>query len=304
MSRVVLTGATGFIGMPCLRQLLAAGHEVHAVVPPGVEPTDVTGATWHVVDLLDAEQVHSLLAVVQPTHLLHLAWFVAPGDYWASTENIRWLQAGLELMREFADAGGQRAVMAGTCAEYAPSSELLVEEVSPLRPATLYGAAKTSLHIGAAAYFAERRVSFAWGHIFYLYGPREHPSRLVPSAIRSMLTGVPLQIARPNDVRDFLHVEDVASAFVALLGSGVEGDVNIASGEPVTVGEIVAEIARACDGSDLATYSSEPQEPAITVGDPTRLVREVGHVRRWNLCDGVRDTVEWWTRELDDRRDR
>lgn len=98
MKRVLLTGATGFIGADCVPLLLDAGYEVHAVIPGGVEPGDAR-VFWHSADLLDSAQTRVLLQDVRPTHLMHLAWFVAPGEFWRSPENLRWLQAGVKIGR-------------------------------------------------------------------------------------------------------------------------------------------------------------------------------------------------------------
>jgi len=299
MSRVLVTGATGFIGSQCVSQLVEAGYEVHAVAPEGSHPDDA-GVTWHCADLLEPVPVQRLLSEIRPTHLLHLAWFVAPGEFWSSTENLRWLKAGIDLATAFAERGGQRCVIAGTCAEYEETSELLVEGVTPLRPTTLYGACKAALHLSTASYFAERGVSAAWGHIFNLYGPREHPDRLVPSLARALTAGRTFTCHHPSDVRDFLHVEDVASAFVALLGSGVTGDVNIASGVPTTVGRLVSMVADVVERPGLVDYRVEvPQESRI-VGDNRRLTREVGWSPRFGLRDGLEDAVRWWLNEHPD----
>jgi nucleoside-diphosphate-sugar epimerase len=285
MKRVLVTGASGFIGSHCVPLLAEAGYEVHGVVPEGVGP-NASGVTWHAADLLEPDQVHRLLADVSPTHLLHLAWLVAPGEYWKSTENLRWLQSSLDLAREFADAGGERSVMAGTCAEYAQSAEPLVEGVTPLRPMTLYGACKSALHAATDAYFAERGVSSAWGHIFYLYGPGEHPNRLVPSVIRALTEGKTFVCQHPNDIRDFLHVDDVASAFVALLGSAIEGAVNIASGEPTTVGSLVNIVAVGLG-----------QVASVVVGSASRLRDEIGWVPKLGNDTGIAATIAWWERQ-------
>lgn len=293
MSRVLVTGASGFIGSHCVPLLVEAGYDVHGVVPEGVEP-NAGGVDWHTADLLDPDQLHRLLADVRPTHLLHLAWFVAPGDYWASPENVRWLKAGLDLAREFADAGGERSVMAGTCAEYDQASSPLVEEVTPLRPTTLYGAAKASLHLTSAAYFAERGVSAAWAHVFYLYGPRENPGRLVPSVIRALLAGERFECSHPNDVRDFLYVEDVAGAFVRLLGSEAEGSVNIASGQGTTVGQLVAELASEIGRPELVVCDPSGAGSSETVGSNRRLADEVGWTPGWSMRRGTTAAVDWW----------
>ncbi|MEA2334601.1 MAG: hypothetical protein QOG40_1091, partial [Solirubrobacteraceae bacterium] len=143
MSRVLLTGSTGFVGRHTLEALVRGGHEVHAVARSAGPPTD--GVSWHTVDLLDpAAPGAALISDVEPEMLVHLAWYAAHGSFWSSTQNLRWVECSLALLRAFAAAGGRRAVIAGTCAEYDWSQECLDED-APLNPATLYGAAKHGL---------------------------------------------------------------------------------------------------------------------------------------------------------------
>lgn len=293
MNRILVTGATGFIGSPCVQQLAAAGFEVHAAALGADARTDGT-VTYHDVDLLDSGRIHDLIATVRPTHLLHLAWYVVPGAYWTSPENIRWVTAGLDLAREFADAGGLRAVFVGTCAEYEPSVEPLVEGVTPLRPSTLYGASKTALHVAAMAYLTQRDVSCAWAHLFYLFGPAEYPSRLVPSVITALHEGEPFECGRPDDMLDFLHVDDVAGALAALVASPITGDVNIASGQPVSVGELCGRIAATIGRPELITYREGNEDRSVVTAATSRLFDEVGWRPTLSLDAGIDATIEWW----------
>src|SRR5438105_280249 len=133
MKRVLVTGASGFIGRHALPHLEARGFEVHA---PGHSSFNV----------LDEKAHQPLLESIRATHLLHLAWDVTPGKYWTSLDNIEWVRASLSLFRHFAASGGKRWVGAGTCAEYDWScGPVLSEETTPLRPTSLYGASKLSL---------------------------------------------------------------------------------------------------------------------------------------------------------------
>jgi nucleoside-diphosphate-sugar epimerase len=298
LTRVLLTGGTGFIGRQAVSPLLEAGHEVHATYhrdPGEAKP----GLTWHRANLLDAAQVPALVEKTQPTHLLHFAWYAEHGRFWNSTENVPWVEATLRLLRHFAGAGGRRAVVAGSCAEYRWDSEngVYSDFESPLVPAMLYGMCKHATHFVAEGFAARAGLSLGWGRIFFVFGPDEHPGRLVSQVARSLLAGEPAATSEGSQLRDFLHTADVASAFVALLDSAVEGAVNIGSGESTSVNQVVELIAEVTGRPDLVRRG----ELELRVGDPPALVADVRRLRDevgWKpsltLEEGIRQTVDWW----------
>lgn len=294
MKRVLVTGASGFIGRHCLPILLEKGYEVHAVSTKTLDQKDVM---WHQADLLNTDRVKSLMADVRPSHLLHFAWCTTPGKYWTSNENLSWLKAGVDLLQEFGRMNGVRVVMAGTCAEYDWRYGFCSEQITPLTPTTLYGVSKNALNKVLESYSALQAFSAAWGRIFLLYGPGEHPSRLAASVINSILDGAPAKSTHGEQVRDFLYVEDAASAFVDLLDCQVSGPVNIASGEPVRIKEVVSEIAEAIGRPDLVNLGSvppPPNDPPLLFADVTRLNREVKWMPHTALNAGIRKTIDWW----------
>jgi nucleoside-diphosphate-sugar epimerase len=299
--RVLLTGASGFVGRHAVEHLRGRGFEVHAVSsrrPPALPASDL--ADWHCADLLDPMAAQSLLKQVRPSHLLHLAWYAEHGKFWTSTENLRWVQASLRLLREFGEAGGRRAVMAGTCAEYdwstgGPCSERL----TPLAPSTLYGRCKHDLHSRAEEWCRRAGIQFAWGRIFFVHGPAEHPDRLVPSVARAVLAGQPAPCSHGRQLRDFLYSADVADAFAALLDSSVWGAVNVASGEPVSIREMVELVAMVAGDVSLVRLGALPArdgDPPELVADVRRLQGEVGWAPQLTLREGVEYSVEWWRR--------
>jgi len=296
VKRVLLTGATGFIGRHCLPPLLANGYEVHAVASQAPRE-DIPEVFWHQIDLMDVSRISKLVVDVQPTHLLHLAWFTVPGKYWTSSENLRWVRASLDLLQVFAQHGGQRVVMAGSCAEYDWRYGYCSEQVTPLIPSTLYGYCKHSLQIVLNAFAEQAGLSAAWGRVFFLYGPHEHRTRLVPSVVNAVLWGESARCSHGEQIRDFLYVQDVADAFVALLESRVSGAVNIASGHPIKLEDIVYRIAEKVGRQDLIQLGTLPvsaNEPPLLVADVSRLSSEVGWSPRYDLDTGLEQTIGWW----------
>jgi nucleoside-diphosphate-sugar epimerase len=296
VKRVLLTGASGFVGSHCLEPLVRRGYEVHAV-HSAADPLPTPGVTWHRANLLDTDEVGRLLGTTRPTDLVHLAWNATPGAYADALDNVAWTESSLGLCRRFVEQGGRRIVTAGSSYEYDWRFGYCSESVTPLVPDTLYGRCKNALREVLESYSAAAGVSSAWARIFFLYGPREHPSRLVPSVIRSLLAGENASCSHGEQIRDYLHVADVGDALAALLDSGVEGPVNIASGRPVTLKSVVLRIASQLERPELLQLGALPARPndvPLVVADVGRLRDEVSWQPSFQLDDGLAQTIDWW----------
>jgi nucleoside-diphosphate-sugar epimerase len=297
--RVLVTGGAGFIGRRCLPALLRSGYEVHAISRR--PPVGCDRLRWHRADLLEPGIARTLAKEIRPSHLLHLGWYTDPGAYWTSEENSRWLDASLDLVREFTDAGGHRVVCAGSCAEYDWRSGVCVEDVTPLRPASLYGQCKVALHGQLQAIAAQNGLGIAWARIFFPYGPFEPATRLVPSVISGLLRREIVRCTAGTQFRDYIHVDDVADALITLFDREVCGAINIASGEAVSIRHIVSTIAGILGGSEGIEFGALPireNDPPRLEADIRRLTVEAGWRPSLSLADGLSNTVEWWRGRL------
>jgi nucleoside-diphosphate-sugar epimerase len=289
---LLVTGAGGFIGSHVIRALCSQGHQIHAVSAHAA--TYPAGVQGHVVNLLAGEGAQ-LIATVRPTHVLHLAWSVPPGKFWTGIENVRWLQVSLDLLQAFAAAGGRRWVGAGSCAEYDWSRGGTFRESDPPCPSNLYGASKVSLQMTAQHLGEQLGVETAWARIFIPYGPGEPAARLVPSVIQALLAGRPAPCTEGLQVRDFVYVEDVAHALSKLLVSTTSGPVNIGSGTPVTVRQVVENIAAQIGRPELAQFGALPTR----AGEPHEIVADIGLLKslglapRFSLEEGIERTIHW-----------
>jgi nucleoside-diphosphate-sugar epimerase len=300
MKRVLVTGASGCVGRQALPLLVARGWEVHAVASK-TPPPDSDGVRWHRADLLDGDQTRAIVRSAQADAMLHLAWYIAPGRWAAAPENFDWLRASLELVQAFRAEGGTRLVSAGSCLEYDWSYGYCAEDRTPCVPHTAYGACKHALQVVTSA-LCRDGLTTAWGRIFFLYGPHEHPDRLVASVIRSLLAGEPARTSHGNQVRDYLHAADVAEAFVTLLESDLVGPINIASGQGVTLKEIVQRLGALVGRPDLLRLGAVPAaltDVPLVVADTTRLNTILGWRPRIDLDSGLTRTIDWWrTRDV------
>ncbi len=289
--KVLLTGASGFLGQYVLRALQQCGSSVVAVGRR--VPRDLAGAAFVEADLLATEDLATLARQVGASHLLHLAWVTEHGTYWDSPENFRWVDASTRLVQAFCEAGGRHVLVAGTCAEYDWSHGCCREHATPLEPATVYGVAKDATRRLVAVLCAQHAVRCVWGRVFFPYGAGEAPERLVPSLVAALQGQREGFGVHASQARDLLHASDLAQAFVTLLTSQADGCYNLSSGQAVPVGEVVHTLARLLDADPqqvLGRVPTRPAGPALLVGHNAKL-RSLGWRQQSTLAQGLAHTL-------------
>ena len=300
--KIFLTGASGFIGSHVARVLLDAGCDVTALVRPSTDLwrlKDVADRISFVTaDLSETAAIGEHLDRLKPDACIHCAWYAEPGKYLNSNENIRSLTGSLGLLEELIRVGCRQIVLVGTCFEYRMHGGPL-SETDPADPETIYAAAKLSFNMIAQHRAKPAGVRVAWARLFYQFGPYEDERRVVPAVIKTLLRGETFLASAGEQVRDYLHVQDVARALWALVDRQVEGIVNIASGNAVTMRRLMETIGALMDRAELIRFGSVPYrtwEPMEVYGNNRRLTQEA----HWKPCyahlsEGLQETIQWWT---------
>lgn len=217
--RIVLTGASGFIGRHVAAAFAARGDEVTPLARAQAD---------------DEADLRALLTSRSPDAVVHLAWPCTVGDYLTSAAN----DAGVRLAERLAvaaiAAGVPHLLAVGTGLEHVPTVRALP-----------YVRAKSAARHAVAAACEGTQMRHTWARLFHVYGPGEHPSRLVPSVVSALRRGQDVLLSDGAQLRDPIHVEDVARALLALVGTAAPhvGCVDVGCGVPVSLARFVEAIA-------------------------------------------------------------
>ncbi|MGO4915878.1 NAD-dependent epimerase/dehydratase family protein [Pseudogemmobacter sp. W21_MBD1_M6] len=268
--RVLLTGATGFVGRQILAELTARGSKVRAIVR---DPKDLPQETEIVVspDIFSESEAWWLQQMDGIDRVIHAAWYVEPGAYQLSLRNLDCLQGSLTLLKAFLSSDVPHWTGLGTCFEYAFQTAPLTTE-DQLAPQTPYAACKVSLGLTAVAMAEAAGKRAAWCRLFYLHGEGEHPARLFPMLHTALARGETLDLTSGHQVRDYMDVAEAGRQIVSASLGKHQGMANICTGTPRTVRNIAQEIAALYGAEHLLNFGARPENPSdppFVVGIPT-----------------------------------
>ena len=268
--KIFITGHKGFIGSEICRQALAVGHEIMGLE----KPCRMENPPW--------EDLKSF----QPDACIHSAWITTPGEYTTSSLNKCHYLWSLQLMRGLIDLGTRSFVVLGTCAEYAPASVPLLEDESLEMPESPYAEEKHRLHQELKKIFSESEASLAWARIFYPYGPDEHPRRLISQMIQSRRDGSTLQLNNPTGVRDYIHVEDVASALLLCCERRYHGSINVGTGQGIVLSNLAEMVAQLGGAGEVCMRIANSLPADSVVADIGKL-KALGWTSRHDIESGL-----------------
>jgi GDP-4-dehydro-6-deoxy-D-mannose reductase len=323
--RALVTGAAGFVGQWLVRDLLVAGHQVTGLTP--VDPSEAAtllstdeqaDVDWLMGDVRRTDDVRRALDIAPPDVVFHLAGVssvtTANSDPGAATEvNVVGAARLLGEVRVRRRVGvlDPAVVIVGSGEQYGrhDKSELPLTEDAEQRPLTVYAATKAAQEVLALEAFRSEGVRVVATRSFNHSGPGQAPGYLLPSLVRRALAlragaadggqrRAALSLGNTSSVRDFLHVADVAAAYIALAARGRSGEIyNVSSGVGVSVKELAVQVLAATGvKAPLATDPAlaRPVDVPALVGDNARLRDATGWAPTRTLRTLIDDLVEYW----------
>ncbi|MBT9150816.1 MAG: GDP-6-deoxy-D-mannose reductase [candidate division WS2 bacterium] len=298
--RVFVTGGTGFIGTHVVGELQTEENALLLLsrqAKSNLSSFEIRNVDILQGDLSDIDKWKDEVEQFKPQVAVHMAWESLPNyDAKTSKKNLIY---GLNLITLLAELGCKSIICTGSCWEYGQQSGKLHEDMI-LNPSNAFTAAKNALHWLGTEIAKEYDMHFIWTRLFYVYGPGQRETSLIPSIINCVRSGKKPEIKTPSARNDFIYVEDVARAISAIIKKRSRSGVyNIGSGYSMSVQQIIKivynEFNLKYSGADA------PQNDSVVDfwADISKIETEIGWKRKYTLENGLLATIGWWRKHLE-----
>lgn len=295
--KVVVTGATSFIGAPLTGRLLAEENEVFAVIRPGsknrgrlMEQAAERAQACHLIELELGEIRKLAKLVAAADRWVHIGWDGAGSDNRTRRDvQQRNVVQSLEAVRTAAEIGCSRFLFTGSQAEYGIRHEL-TDETALCSPVSEYGIAKVQFHEQAKPLCRELGMEYIHARIYSVYGPGDHPWSLIETCLKTWREGGVMSLGPCTQKWNFLYLADVVEALVCLLTEGQSGVYNIASTDTRPLKAYIEELFQLCGRRGGYCYGERPQNAegaADLIPDIGKICRETGWRPTTTFAEGI-----------------
>mgnify|MGYP001097625551 CR=1 FL=1 len=297
MKKTIITGGTGFIGSNTLPYLSKYDSEFYllGLNEPPLLPYE--NMKFIRCNLENRNEVSDCMQQIGANQLLHIAWKMHPGNY-NEESNFEWLRLSANLLEEFKESGGRRVLITGSSQEYDWDYGYCSEN-TPISHKTVYGSTKNLLYQYASTYCKKYNLELVWPRLFFVYGPHEHPKRLISHIVISLLKNQEAIINNGSLYRDYMYVKDTADVISRLLFSDFTGVINIGSGEPLKLADIGLCTAELMGKEKLLKINYPHSDKWKMVCANVKRLRNEFHFKpTYSLNAGLKETIEWWSHKI------
>jgi UDP-glucose 4-epimerase len=292
--RVLVTGATGFIGGHLCEALHLLGARLSAIALDTAPPSFIIVERYLTIDLQNYKAVQEVISEIQPEYIFHLAGLVTasrdrelilPMLQNNLTNTVNLLMATLEIP-------GSRVVITGTAEE----PEVEKNNAVPTSP---YSASKMAGTLYSRMFHKLYNLPVVIARPFIVYGPRQHSSKLIPHTILSLLHNEQPEITSPDRVCDFIYVLDIVRGLLKIACGHIwEGEVvELGTGKPIAIRDALG-LIKDLVGSPLDfNYSSTNTVEYPIVANLQKTIEQVSWQPMWSLEEGLMETISWYSKQ-------
>jgi len=308
MSKVLVTGGTGFVGTNLVKELIYQGHSVDLLVRPSYNHSKVAdfGKDLNGVYIADFTQPKEVLTCIkdsEPEWVFNLSSYgVHPGET-SPTLSLVTNHWNVEKLLEACITVGcvKSFVHTGSCLEYGTIHEASTEK-HPLKANTTYGYSKALASANIALQSVKHDFNAVTARLYAVYGPYESKARLIPKLIEYGMKGQFPPLVSPDTARDFVYVDDVVNALITLAKSTPPrgSAYNITSEIQTTLRELTGVISSIMGFTAVPVWGSMPAkqwDSTTWVGDGDKIYHELGWYTKTNLESGLQKTIDWWKQQ-------
>ena len=305
--RVLITGATGFVGSNLVRMALKEGSDVHIITRTKSDKWRIDDVSTYITDynsdLLDYKRLDDIVSIIRPDIIYHTATY---GGKPNQRETIRIVQTNLigtiNLIKACMKFSFDLFVNTGSSSEYGIKEKPMMEE-DLLEPVNDYGVSKSAATQYCRAIAKTEELPIVTLRLFSPYGSYEGSTRLIPSVILSCLRRNKPRISSPNFVRDFVHIKDVLDAYEKLIDiPQLSGEIlNIGSGKQCTIEEVankIIELLGNCVELETGMAQRWPNEPKKWEADISKANDILAWKPKYDLENGLAETISWFEKNI------
>jgi nucleoside-diphosphate-sugar epimerase len=305
--RLLITGATGFVGSNLVRMALKEGSDVHIITRTKSDKWRIDDVSTYITDynsdLLDYKRLDNIVSIIRPDIIYHTATY---GGKPNQRDTIRIVQTNLigtiNLIKACMKFSFDLFVNTGSSSEYGIKEKPMMEE-DLLEPVNDYGVSKSAATQYCRAIAKTEELPIVTLRLFSPYGSYEGSTRLIPSVILSCLRRKKPRISSPNFVRDFVHIKDVLDAYEKLIDiPQLSGEIlNIGSGKQCTIEEVankIIELLGNCVELETGMAQRWPNEPKKWEADISKANDILAWKPKYDLENGLAETISWFEKNI------
>lgn len=303
--KILITGGAGFIGVNFVHKFLELGQNVYLIEKPGIDLWRLENIKDKIkidfIDIADYDKLQSFVLKLKPQIILH---FAAAGTYTRRQEDIKNiidtnLLGTINLLNACSQIKFECLINSGSSSEYGLKDGPM-KESDLLEPNNLYGITKAASTMYCQYMAKKLGLPITTMRLFSVYGYFEEKERLIPQVIKNCLEDREIELSSPNFVRDFIFIEDVIDAYLAIIKniSKVKGEIlNLGTGKQTTINKVVSMVKKITNSASIPKYGqikSALNEPKTWVADISKIKNLLGWQPKYDLEKGLRKNIAWF----------